>query len=224
MSPEPSTAVTTALYERRFSVADRRAKDALWRVLCKDFFQRWVPADARLVDLGAGFCEFVNHIRAREKWAVDTDPELTLRAGPDVRVHCGPADDLGWLDGASVNVVFASNVFEHFMTKHDLVRTLREVHRVLRPGGRILVLGPNIRYTSRVYWDFFDHHLPLSDRSMAEALETNGFTLEHVRARFLPYTIKSRFPRWPVLVQLYLRCSPLHHIFGKQMFLVAVRS
>jgi SAM-dependent methyltransferase len=223
MSPEPSIAINAALYESRFSAEDRRAKDALWRVLCEDFFQRWVPPDARLVDLGAGLCEFVNHIRAREKWAVDMDPELPLRAAPDVRVRCGAADDLGWLDSASVDVVFASNLFEHFMTKRDLVATLREVHRVLRPGGRILVLGPNIRYASRVYWDFFDHHLPLSDRSMAEALEINGFTLELVRARFLPYTIKSRFPRWPVLVRMYLRCPPLHMLFGKQMFVVAVR-
>jgi ubiquinone/menaquinone biosynthesis C-methylase UbiE len=114
-------------------------------------------------------------------------------------------------------------VFEHFASKGDIVTTLREVRRVLRPGGRLLVLGPNIRYASRVYWDFFDHHVPLSDRSMAEALETTGFTLELVRARFLPYTIKSRFPRWPVLVRMYLRCPPLHLLFGKQMFLVAVR-
>jgi SAM-dependent methyltransferase len=223
MSPEPSTASVSALYERRFSAEERRAKDALWRVLCEDFFQRWVPLDACVVDLGAGLCEFVNHIRAREKWAIDMDPELPLRAVPGVRVRCAPAHDLDWLDGASVDVVFASNVFEHFMTKSDLVTALCEVRRVLRPGGRLLVLGPNIRYASRVYWDFFDHHLPLSDRSMAEVLETTGFTLEEVRARFLPYTIKSRLPRWPVLVRLYLRCRPLHLIFGKQMFLVAVR-
>ena len=223
MSYQPSTASNAALYERRFSAEDRRAKDALWRVLCEHFFQRWVPPDARVVDLGAGLCEFVNHIRAREKWAVDLDPDLTLRVAPGVRARCGPAHDLGWLDTGSIDVVFASNVFEHFASKDELVTALREIRRVLRPGGRLLVLGPNIRYASRVYWDFFDHHLALSDRSMAEALETNGFTLEHVRARFLPYTIKSRLPRWPVLVRLYLRCRPLHLLFGKQMFVVAVR-
>jgi SAM-dependent methyltransferase len=223
MGLEPSTATITELYDRRFSDADRRAKDALWRVLCEDFFQRWVPPDGCLVDLGAGLCEFVNHIRAREKWALDMDPAVTRHAGPGVQVRRGPAHDLGWLATGSVDVVFASNVFEHFLSKDDVLVALREVHRVLRPGGRLLVLGPNIRYTARVYWDFFDHHLPLSDRSMSEALELSGFRVEQVRARFLPYTVKSRLPRWPILVRLYLRCPPLHLIFGRQMFVVGTR-
>jgi SAM-dependent methyltransferase len=223
MGFEPSIATTPDLYDRRFSAADRRAKEALWRVLCEQFFQRWVPVDACLVDLGAGLCEFVNHIQAREKWALDVDPRVAQHAAPGVRTRCGAAHDLGWLSTGSVDVVFASNVFEHFVSKDGVITALREVHRVLRPGGRILVLGPNIRFASRVYWDFFDHHLPLSERSMGEVLETCGFRLEHVRARFLPYTTKSRLPRWPVLLRLYLRCSPLHLIFGKQMFLVAVR-
>ena len=84
------------LYDTRFSAAERRAKDAVWRVLCQDFFQRWVPADSVLIDLGAGFCEFVNHIRCREKWAVDADERVTAWAAPDVHARCGPAHDLGW--------------------------------------------------------------------------------------------------------------------------------
>jgi SAM-dependent methyltransferase len=223
MTPEPSSGTISELYERRFSAADREAKDALWRVLCVDFFQRWVPVDACLVDLGAGMCEFVNHIRARERWAVDSDPQLARRAASGVKTHCGPAHDLGWLAASSVDVVFASNVFEHFRSTEDLLAALAEVRRVLRPGGRMLVLQPNIRFAYREYWDYLDHHLPLSDRSMVEALELSGLRVEYVRPRFLPYTVKSRMPRSPLLLRVYLRCRPLHLVFGKQMFLVAVR-
>jgi hypothetical protein len=132
MAPEPSGGTVTELYERRFSAAEREAKDALWRVLCEDFFQRWVSPDARLVDLGAGMCEFVNHIRARERWAVDSDPQVARRAAPGVETHCGPAHDLGWLATDSVDVVFASNVFEQFRSTEDLLAVLREVRSVLR--------------------------------------------------------------------------------------------
>jgi len=211
------------LYDTRFSTAERRAKEIVWRVLCEDFFQRYVPADGALIDLGAGFCEFVNHIRCRERWAVGADERARAMAGPGVQVHCGPAHDLGWRETASVDVLFASNVFEHFVSKEHVLTTLREGYRVLRPGGRFLILQPNIRFAYDVYWDFFDHHLPFSDRAMVEGLETCGFSIESVRPRFLPYTTKSRLPSWPILVKLYLRCTPLHWLLGKQMFIVAVK-
>jgi SAM-dependent methyltransferase len=211
------------LYDARFGPTERRAKDAMWRVLCEDFFQRWVPIDGVLIDLGAGFCEFVNHIRCRERWAVETDERVRSLAGPGVQVHCGPAHDLAWRVSASVDVVFASNVFEHFTSKDNVHAAVREVFRVLRPGGLFLILQPNIRFAYRVYWDFFDHHLPFSDRAMVEVLEATGFQIEEVRPRFLPYTTKSRLPSWPILVKVYLRVRPLQWLLGQQMFIVAMR-
>jgi ubiquinone/menaquinone biosynthesis C-methylase UbiE len=213
--------IDSNLYERRFDPAEREAKARVWRVLCEDFFQRYVSPSDAVLDLGAGFCEFINHIRCGAKWAVDSDEQVRAHAGPDVEVRCAPAHDLSWLDAASADVVFASNFFEHMPNKDALVATLREVHRVLKTGGRLLVLQPNIRYAYKEYWDFFDHHVPLSDKSMAEVLETNGFEVTEARPRFLPYTTKSALPQWPLLVRLYLRMPLAQRILGKQMFLVA---
>jgi SAM-dependent methyltransferase len=210
-----------ALYEQRFDPAERRAKAAVWQVLCADFFQRYVRDSDAVLDLGAGFCEFINHIRCREKWAVDADEQVRSLANPDVQVRCGVAHDLTWLGAASVDVVFASNFFEHVTSKDLLLTTLGEVERVLRPHGRLLILQPNIHYAYREYWDFFDHHLPLSHSSMVEALEMVGLRPTEVRPQFLPYTTKSALPQWPILVRAYLRFPPLHRLLGKQMFIVA---
>lgn len=211
-----------ALYDRRFSAAERAAKARLWDVLCRDFLQRYVRLDDAVLDVGAGLCEFINAIRCREKWAVDVDAGMLASAEPDVTVHPGPAHDLAWLPAERVNVVFASNVFEHFERKTDVLAALAEIRRVLRPAGRLLVLQPNIRFAYREYWDFFDHHLPFSERAMVEALEASGLRVQEVRARFLPYTTKRRrIPVSPLLARVYLRLPILQALLGKQMFIVA---
>jgi ubiquinone/menaquinone biosynthesis C-methylase UbiE len=139
-----------------------------------------------------------------------------------VQIRCGPAHELGWLEDRSVGVVFASNVFEHFLSKDDVLRALKEAHRVLEPGGKFLILQPNIRFLYDEYWDFFDHHLPFSDRAMIEGLTIAGFEIAESRPRFLP-TTKSALPTWSILVRTYLRVPLLQRMFGKQMFLVAVK-
>lgn len=212
------------LYDHRFDSADKRAKARVWEVICGDFFQRYVAASDDVLDLGAGFCEFINHIRCHGKWAVDAGEHIRQHAAPDVNAHCGPAHRLDWLADASVDVVFASNFFEHMTSKDLLLETLREAHRVLRPRGRFLILQPNIRYAYKEYWDFFDHHLPLSHNSMIEALALAGFTPFEVRPRFLPYSTKSALPQWPILVRIYLRVRLLQNLLGKQMFIAARKS
>ena len=114
-----------------------------------------------------------------------------------------------------------SNFLEHLRTREDILRTLREIYRILKTGGRVLVLQPNIRYAYKEYWDFFDHHIPLSDNSLAEALQIEGFDIEKVIPRFLPYTTKSSIPQNTFLIKLYLKLPVAWKIMGKQAFVVA---
>jgi ubiquinone/menaquinone biosynthesis C-methylase UbiE len=208
-----------ALYANRFGEADLR-RDSTWRVLCSDFFQRWVPEDATVLDLAAGHCEFINNIRAGRKIAVDLNPDMSLRAAPGVETYLLQSDDLSAIEDASIDVVFVSNFFEH-ITREAILATLFEIRRVLRPNGRLLVLQPNIRYCRRNYWMFFDHITPIDDRALVEAFAATGLQLETSIPRFLPYTTKSKLPSTTLLVRLYLRLRIAWRVMGAQAFLVA---
>jgi SAM-dependent methyltransferase len=212
-----------ALYRERFDDDDLEFKFACWRILCREFLQQYVARDATVLDLGAGSCEFINAIEAGEKIAVDRNPD-TKRFAADAKVVLAPSTDLSEIETGSVDVVFSSNFFEHLPQKSDLVATLLECHRVLRDRGTILVLMPNLRRLPGAYWDYFDHHLPLTDRSLAEVLTMTGFEVERMIPRFLPYTVKdSRVPRSTAMFGLYLKARPLWYLFGRQMFAVAHR-
>ena len=84
-------------------------------------------------------------------------------------------------------------------------------------------MQPNVRLVGGKFWDFFDHTLPLTEKGMAEAMTVAGLRVVESRARFLPYTTKSRLPQWPALVRLYLAVPPAQWLLGKQMLVVAER-
>lgn len=174
-----------------------------------------------MLDLAAGNCEFINNIQAAHKIAVDLNEDVRNFAAPEVRVVIAYSHAMTEIASESVDVVFVSNFFEHLPDKGALLATLNEIRRVLRRGGKLLILQPNIRLLNGAYWDFIDHLLPLTQHTLAEALELTDMPIEFMRVRFLPYTTRSRLPRAPWLVWLYLHVRPAQWLLGKQTFLVA---
>jgi ubiquinone/menaquinone biosynthesis C-methylase UbiE len=210
----------TELYKKRFDAPALARKNAIWRVLCSRFFQKYIPEDSDVLDIGAGFCEFINNIKCAKKYAVDLSSNISDFAEGDVKVFNSSSTDLSFLADNSVDTVFMSNFLEHLRKKEEIVKTLLEAFRVLRPGGRIMIMQPNIRYLYDRYWDFFDHYIPLSDKSLVEVLQTTGFQIEQVLPRFLPYTTKSSILQKPFLVWLYLKMPFVWPVMGRQMFVL----
>jgi SAM-dependent methyltransferase len=208
------------LYRRRFSDRELRRQQALWRPICR-FLQQYVRTDGVTLDVGAGFCHFINHIRSREKIALDLNEEVMKRyVGDGIRIVVGSGSDLSAIPSGSVDTVFASNVFEHFHTREQVAASFGEIHRTLSPRGTFIVLQPNFAYCWRHYFDFFDHRLIFTHLGMLEGLEASDFEPIEVIGRFLPFTSKSRLPAAPWLVALYLRVRPAWRLLGGQMLIV----
>jgi SAM-dependent methyltransferase len=210
------------VYAERFPDAQVARRNALWRENVR-YLQRWIPADSVVLDIACDRGHFIRNVAARERWATDLR-DMGAQLGQDVRFV--QADGLSLLDHLPrdhFDVVFMSNYLEHLPDADAVVQQLRVARELLRPGGRLIVLQPNVRLVGGAYWDFIDHKVALTEKSLREAAELGGLLTEKVIVRFLPYTTKGRLGTRPWMVRWYLRL-PLAWLFlGKQTLYIARR-
>lgn len=211
------------LYKIRFERESLARKNAIWRVICNVFLSRFVDKSATVVDVACGYGEFLSNIPARRKIGVDLNPDAKTFLGKDVEFHLCPATELARVAKGEADIVFTSNFLEHLPDKHVLDKFLDQVRITLKPGGKYLILGPNLRYLPGQYWDFYDHHLGLTHLSLCEALRLRGFEIELCIDRFLPFTTQGALPTHPFFVWLYLRTPIIWRLLGKQFFIVATK-
>ncbi|MGE0388307.1 MAG: arsenosugar biosynthesis arsenite methyltransferase ArsM [Gammaproteobacteria bacterium] len=123
---------------------------------------------------------------------------VDLRAGDALAL---PIDD-GVIDVAAQNCLF--NIFTHA----DLARALREIHRVLRPHGRLLLsdpiceqpIPPALREDDRLRASCLSGALPL--REYVDMITGAGFGTVEIRAR-RPYRVLAP-PQYPIAGRIYV--------------------
>lgn len=208
------------LYRHRFSAAEGARKLAIWAEITR-FLARWIPPSAAVLDLACDEGYFIRNVVATERWATDIRDVGTALGDGIQFVQINGLKLASAVPARHFDVVFMSNYLEHLPSSDAVVAQMGEVHRILKAGGRMIILQPNIRFVGGSYWDFLDHKVPLTDRSLVEAAETCGFSVERLIPRFLPYTTKSRLPQHPLIVRAYLRLPPVWRVMGKQTLLVA---
>lgn len=209
------------LYEFRFRDVDQASRAAVWSEIAP-FIHARMGRPASVLDPAAGRGEFINAVPAPDRWAVDQVEHVEGTYAPGVRAVVSDifAADL---PPAAFGGIFVSNFLEHLPTQESVSAFLEKMHGVTRPGGRIVVMGPNFRYCAREYFDMADHTLALTHRAIAEHLYTAGYEVESVVPRFLPYSFtSSRLPASAALTRRYLHTPPAWRLLGKQ-FLVTGR-
>lgn len=209
------------IYANRFSEVERATKKKLWQCLLDSYLQRFFGKDMTIIDIGCGFCEFINLVKGKKKYAYDIEAVFEKFTDTDVEFIKAQLGTPIPLADNSCDRVFASNFFEHLCSREEVIFTLREMFRILKPAGKIVVIQPNVALTGGAYWDFFDHVIPLTDKSLLEAMQMVGFKKHCVNRRFLPYTTKGFKHHNTLLLKLYLLVPPFQWIFGKQSLIIA---
>jgi len=201
-------------FNSRYTFDASRKK--VWRAI-DEYLQKHLKEGGTVLELGAGYCDFINQIGAGKKYALDRHPGVAGYCGPDVEFLHSASGEINCAEN-SVDTVFASNLLEHLDEK-ELAVLFTAIDRVLRKNGRLILIQPNIRYCSREYWDDFTHVKAYSHISLADFLSSRGFAVVKVEKKFLPFSFKSVLPRSLLLTRLYLR-SPWRP-FAKQMLVIA---
>jgi SAM-dependent methyltransferase len=140
---------------------------------------RFIPEGSRILDVGGGngFAELYDALRAKrlEYHYLDVDP-AAVSASREIAAGCGldPSnfnhgfnDQLPHEDGA-FDYVFSSHCVEH---SFDLLTTLAEVRRVLRPEGSLLMAVP-FGWESNPEHPYF-----LGPNEWVALLQDTGFTI-----------------------------------------------
>jgi SAM-dependent methyltransferase len=195
-------------------------RERVWHHLTR-YLQQYVPPGAAVLELGAGYCDFINRVGAGRRVAVDRSPSIQQRIGEGVEGIS--ADALHYLREAEpeqFDFILASNFFEHFEWA-ALSEMIALIRRILRPSGRLAVLQPNFRLTPGRYFDDYTHRAIFTDVSLADWLRSAGFEIVTLVPRFLPLTIQSRAGGLAWLIPLYLRL-PYRPLAG-QMLAIARR-
>jgi len=208
------------IYEKRFS-GHEDYRNGVWKILLKEFFIKWIRSTDHILDLGCGYGEFINNTKCEVRHAMDLNPKTKSLLDKGIIFHQQDCSKSWEIEPNSLDLVFTSNFFEHLPNKDSLDRTVGEIKKALKPGGRLIAMGPNISVLKGKYWDFWDHHVALSDQSLCELLQIYDFTIEQSVSKFLPYNMVRVKKRPLFMVSLYLRLPLQWKIFGKQFLIVA---
>jgi len=194
------------------------ARVLVWKEIVRYIFEL-IPKPESVLELGAGYCNFINAVPASRRMAIDYWPEFKQYAGKGV--ICRVADirtGLKKLKKTDFDLIVASNILEHLDMQY-VEQVLIQCHRILRPKGRLIIIQPNFTYSYQHYFDDYTHKTVFTHISLANLLLEKGYIIERVEKKFLPMTFKSRWPKWPFLVRLYFRIP--FKFFAGQMLIIA---
>jgi len=155
-----------------------------WLDGAKSAIFRWVPRNVRVLDIGCGFGESLGYHQARgcDVYGVEADENIRRVAEKfGYKVHVGLFDPDVY-EANSFDYVTMSQVIEHVT---DPVQTLRDIARVLKPGGVAILSTPNAGgWGAKIFGKFWiNWHAPyhlqfFTFRSMRLAAEQAGLVVE----------------------------------------------
>lgn len=171
------------------------------RLLCRHLADKYFQAkEGRLLDVGCGRGEHVEIFNEMGFDAYGVDLEANSRKTKIVDLETG-------------KIPFADNFFDFIMCKsaiehiRNVYHLTEEMYRVLKPGGKVVIMTCDWRIVYRIFYLDVDHKTPFTTWSLHDLLLRYDFKKVKVKSFYcLPYTWKSKFfhifPRLVALIPI----------------------
>ena len=188
--PAASTGYRTRFYTRyaelkqRTDLAQVRHDLSFTKPYLTRLIANFFPADRNcsIVDLGCGSGALLLSLQEagyHDAIGVETSPDQ-LEFARQLGVRVIPGDLVSFLRESSseaFDVVVAIDVIEHFR-KDEVLEIMDQAHRVLRPGGELIVHVPNAEaiFGSRIFWSDFTHEMAFTREGIRQLTCACGFS------------------------------------------------
>jgi len=194
LTPEQLTDMYTNYYPRAdFNVDDyepykEKSGFLYWLDGEEGYAHRHVPKNVRVLDIGCGYCETLGYHKARgcKVYGVEADEnaqKIAERYG--FHVERGLFDPNKY-EPESFDYVTMQYVFEHIV---DPLTCLRDVHKILKPGGKFAATFPNPKAFGRFFFGKYWHpwHVPYhrhfySKRAIEILAGQSGYMIETMKS------------------------------------------
>lgn len=213
----------TTLYKNRFPEEKQIDRKMMWKSIYDFSLKKFIPSNSTVIDLGAGKCELLNTIICKNKIAVDLNPDVKKYANKNVQVINLSVHEIPPKYNQTIDVVILSHFLEHLNSKDDVIAVLGKSHELLKKGGKVIILQPNIDLIKEAYWDFIDHKVALNTKSLTELLDLTGFEISKLIKRFLPYTTKGNLPISKFIIYLYFMIPEVLRPFAGQTLVIGTK-
>ena len=196
LNPRPTREALDSLYEREYPAPapdppnQRRWETLrrLWHGVMGNYSDRVIArAYGRVLDVGCGYGKFLLPLKEKgcEVYGLEVNPRcVAFCRDAGLTVSSGSLEEAN-LSDASLDCVILSQVLEHVGSPSQ---TLKEIHRVLKPGGRVFVFCPNgAGYLRDLFgknwhgWHIPFHLYVFTGRTLARLAEEARFRVARIR-------------------------------------------
>lgn len=144
--------------------------------LCRYLFEKFcMEKGDKLLDIGCGRGDFTKGFKdlGLEVSGVDRERgDSAMLEGIDVRINSNFERDPFPFEKESFDIVFSKSVIEHIWNLNNF---MREIYRVLKPTGRVIMMTPDWKSQMFIFYDDPTHVHPYTVAGLRDLLAMYGF-------------------------------------------------